>query len=417
MSAPVIRDGAVSIAGGRIVAVGRWKDLAGQRRSRTVDLGEVALLPGLINAHCHLDYTLMAGQLPPPKTFPDWLKAITETKAGWTRSDYLRSWRHGAGMLVRTGTTTVADVEAVPSLLPQAWRSTPLRVISLLEMIGIKKERLPRVVLQEALDKAASLGRSQPRIGLSPHAPYSTVPELLRLSAIEARRRRWPICTHLAESAIEFEMFTEARGEMYDWLARSGRDMADCGHGSPVRHAERCGLLHDNLLAAHVNYLARSDAALLGKRSVSVVHCPRSHAYFRHGPFPLQRLLRAGVNLCLGTDSLASVYKTRRQAVELSMFDEMRALADREPTLSPARILALATINGARALGQGGRLGVLAPGAGADLIAVPLPEAGGSIPGRILERTTRVGASMIAGHWALAPGAAEPGTVEHLPRS
>ena len=197
--------------------------------------------------------------------------------------------------------------------------------------------------------------------GLSPHAPYSTVPELLRLSAQTARRRNWRLTTHVAESALEFEMFARGRGEMFDWLQRSGRDMSDCGLGSPVQHLERCGALSERLLAAHANYLGEAGcrAAGAGARCMSsIVRAAISISTTIR--FPLRRLARAGVNVCLGTDSLASVYKPRRQSVELSLFEEMRALAKNEPSLSARKIVRMATLNGARALGMDGRIGELA---------------------------------------------------------
>jgi cytosine/adenosine deaminase-related metal-dependent hydrolase len=403
ISRPPIENGGVLISKGRIVAVGRWRDLLGKGSSQPLDLGEVALLPGLVNAHCHLDYTLMAGQFAPPKAFTDWLKLITETKSGWDYSDFAESWLAGAQMLLRSGTTFVADIEAVPQLLPEVWHVAPLRVLSFLEMIGITGRRPPEVVLSEAVQKLAGLRHSRCQAGLSPHAPYSTVPELLRLTARAARRRRWLLCIHLAESAFEFDMFAHRRGPMFEWLQRSGRDMSDCGRGSPVRHLDNCGLLGPNLLAAHVNHLDQGDAALLARRGVSVVHCPRSHSYFRHAPFPLRRLLAAGVNICLGTDSLASVYKTRRQTVELDMFEEMRALADREPSLSGRHILAMATTRGARALRLEGKIGELAGGAYADVIALPLAGRLSKPYEAVLEHRGPVSASMIAGQWALAP--------------
>ena len=104
---PPIEDGAVRISGNRIQAVGRWRDFACRGSRQVHDLGEVLLLPGLVNAHCHLDYTDMAGLLPPQKSFTDWIKLITSTKAEWECSDYRESWLHGAAMLLRTGTTTV----------------------------------------------------------------------------------------------------------------------------------------------------------------------------------------------------------------------------------------------------------------------------------------------------------------------
>ena len=370
---------------------------------QTVDLGEAVLMPGLVNAHCHLDYTDMAGQFPPPKVFSDWLKLITETKAGWSYSDYAQSWLNGARMLLRTGTTSVADIEAVPELLPEVWQGTPLRVFSFLEMIGIKGHRQPQAVLQEAVGRINALKGFRGRPGLSPHAPYSTVPELLRLSAEIARRRQWRLTTHVAESAMEFEMFARGRGEMFDWLRRSGREMSDCGRGSPVQHLERCGVLSESLLAAHANYLAKQDAALLVKRKVHVVHCPRCHSYFHHEPFPLRRLARAGVNVCLGTDSLASVYKPRRQSVELSLFEEMRALSRNERSLSARKIVRMATLNGARALGMGGQVGELTEASLADLVALPFTGRMAHIYDAVLHHQGDVAASMIDGQWAIAP--------------
>jgi len=363
-------------------------------------------MPGLVNAHCHLDYTDMAGQFQPPKVFSDWLKLITETKAGWTYSDYAASWLKGARMLVRTGTTSVADIEAVPELLPEVWGGTPLRVFSFLEMIAIQGHRQPHAIVQEAVGRIDALKGFRGRAGLSPHAPYSTVPELFRLSAQTARRRNLRLTTHLAESALELEMFARGRGAMFDWLQRSGRDMSDCGLGSPVEHLERFNGLSERLLAAHANYLGKQDVALLAKRKVHVVHCPRCHFYFHHDPFPLRRLVRAGVNVCLGTDSLASVYGARRQSVELSLFEEMRTLAKNEPSLSAKKIVRMATLNGARALGQGGQIGELSEVSFADLVALPFAGKIADIYDGILHHQGDVAASMIDGRWTIAPAQA-----------
>src|SRR6266481_1800052 len=132
ISRPPITDGAVLISGDRIAAVGRWRDLSAKFYGKVLDLGEVALLPGLVNAHCHLDYTNMAGQFPPPKLFTDWIKLITTTKAGWGYSEFAESWLAGSKMLARTGTTSVGDIESLPELLPEVWQATPLRVFSFL---------------------------------------------------------------------------------------------------------------------------------------------------------------------------------------------------------------------------------------------------------------------------------------------
>ena len=166
-------------------------------------------------------------------------------------------------------------------------------------------------------------------------------------------------------------MFMHARGDLFEWLSRNERNMDDCGLGSPVQHAHRAGLLGKNFLAVHVNYLAPGDAALLGKSKSTVVHCPRSHAYFAHSAFPYAELKAAKVNICLGTDSLISVRKKPRQDVELNMFAEMKAFLAANPKIAPEEIVEMATVNGARALAMAGQVGELSKGAFADLITIP----------------------------------------------
>src|SRR5262249_39512637 len=147
-----------------------------------------------------------------------------------------------------------------------------------------------------AVQRWSALPDSHLRAGLSPHAPYSTTAALLQRAAQVARERRWPLTTHVAESEQEFQLFMYRQGPTAEWL-KGQRVLSDCGNCSPVQYLERCGYLSPYLLAAHVNHLWRDDAALLGKRGVSVAHCPRSHAYFRHLMFPLEELVRARVNL------------------------------------------------------------------------------------------------------------------------
>ena len=407
VTAPPIEDGAVLVSGGKILNVMPWKHFT-HHASRithheTVDLGDVILLPGLVNAHCHLDYTDMAGELPPPKTFTDWIAAITAHKTGWNYSDYAQSWLHGAQQLLQTGTTTVADIEAMPDLLPEVWDATPLRIFSFLEMTGIKSRRAPKEVLREAVEKISSLKHPRHRAMLSPHAPYSTLPELLQLTAKTIRKRHWRACVHVAESVQEFEMFQHARGEMHAWLARNQRDNSDCGLGSPVAHLARQKLLGENVLAIHVNCVARGDATLLGKNKTHVVHCPRSHDYFQHPKFERERLAAAGVNLCLGTDSLATTRKSGKVKPELDMFAEMRALAAADKNISPETILQMATVNGARALGLAGKIGGLAKNSFADLIAIPYAGKFSCANEAVLAHAGNVAASMIEGRWAIPP--------------
>ncbi|MGZ5544881.1 MAG: amidohydrolase family protein, partial [Limisphaerales bacterium] len=162
VSLPPIENGAICIRDGLIEDVGSWADLARRWAGWHVDdLGEVALMPGLINAHCHLDYTGMAGMIPPPSSsanFPDWIKSILSLKAHWSYTEYAASWLKGAKQLLDSGCTTVFDIEAVPELLPEAWGSTPLRVVSFLEMTGVRSGHLPERILQETTQQRERIG-------------------------------------------------------------------------------------------------------------------------------------------------------------------------------------------------------------------------------------------------------------------
>lgn len=428
VSGPPIENGAVAINGNRITWVGGWGEAPAETTSAIIDLGETIILPGLINAHCHLDYTNLAGKIPAPRSFADWIKSLVALKATWNLDDYAHSWKTGAEMLLRTGATTVADIEAVPSLIPEAWGKTPLRVISFREIIHLKAEGAVATV-DQAVDKWASVATDlvgkasdkspfapSERIGLSPHAPYTTTRNVLETSANAARARGWPLTTHVAESREEFDMFSQATGALYDWL-RPQRDMSDCGGTTPVQHLREIGYLGPDLLAVHVNYLGRDDAAALGTASAHVVHCPRSHAYFGHSAFPFDALNQSRVNICLGTDSLVTVRgaggpqaedSARSAAVKpagarLDLFAEMRAFSRRFPNVPPIEIIRMTTANAARALGKEGAIGALCPAALADLVAVPYRGALVDAPAALVDNEHGILASMIDGRWALAP--------------
>jgi len=394
---PGIADGAVVICGGRIAAAGAWADLKGHGGESAVDLGAVALFPGLINAHCHMDYTGMSG-LPAPRQFSDWIKGLLALKAHAGYTEYAEAWLRGAAMLARTGTTTVADIEAVPELLPEVWTGTPLRVASFIELTGVKSRREPAEILGEAAAKIDGLPAARGLAGLSPHALYSTTAPLLAETARLARQRNWRVTMHVAESAEEFEMFARGRGAMFDWL-KGQREMSDCGLGTPLAQVERCGLLGENFLAVHANYLSAEDVQALGRSGASVAHCPRSHAYFQHERFAYEELAAAGVNVCLGTDSLASVSGGLGPKPVLSLFAEMGQFAAAHPGVAPEMIVEMATRNGARALGWEGRAGELSPGSRADLAAIAFGGPTAECAAAIVHHAGEAVVCMIDGQW------------------
>jgi cytosine/adenosine deaminase-related metal-dependent hydrolase len=405
MTAPSVEDGAVLISRDRITAVGPYRELAGVATGPVMDLGDAVLLPGLVNAHCHLDYTRLAGHLAPPRRFTDWLQGVLGLKAGWSFSEFADSWLAGAGELLRSGCTAVMDYEAVPELLPDAWHGTPLRVLSAMEITGIRSGRQPEDIIEEVLGRFERLQPlpSGKALALAPHAPYSTRPELLKRSALAAQERGMRISCHVAESADEFEMFMAAGGPMFQWL-KGQRDMSDCGKGSPLKHVAGLGLLSPRTQLVHVNHLAEGDLEILAKSGAGVVHCPRSHDYFGHVPFEYEQMVAAGVPVCLGTDSLLSVRRSGRGGIpRLSLFEEMRSFHRTHPSVSPTELLRMVTVLGAAQMGWGGEIGELRTGCLADLAVVPYRGSAAEAEAGVVHHTGDVAGVMIGGKWILLP--------------
>lgn len=393
LSQPPIEDGFVRVSENRIAAVGNWADAPDEPVN---DLGEVILLPGLVNAHCHLDYTDFVGAIPPPKSFTDWIDAIVDLKADVDDAAHATSWRHGADQCLRYGTTTLGNIESRPDQLPHLWTTTPLRFVSFLELILFKPGSN---ALQAVKDAEGWLEENLPprgHTGLSPHAPYTTNADLLRACGRTGR----PMAIHLAESADEHEMFCHGRGRMINRFAESGRDNSDCGFNSPVAHAAAHGVLRENALAIHANYLVETDVEQLARSLTSVVHCPRSHEYFGHEPFGEAALSAKGINLCLGTDSLAT---TREADAELSLFDEMRHHAGSFPSLSAETVLCRTTLNAAAALGMRGEVGEIREEAFADLITIPFTGKCVEAVEAVVWHEGLVPSVMVDGQWEVPP--------------
>ena len=373
MDGAPIENGAVAVSGDRIVDVGKFPEVSASHSAQEIiDLGEQVLLPGLINAHCHLDYTCLRGRIPQQKSFTDWIRAINREKSKLSPQDYISSINEGFTEAKRFGTTTIANLTAFPELIQQLPHA-PIRTWWLAELIDVRSpDRANQLV-----DSAVELLKSEQNYGLAPHALF-TASKNLYLRCEEATEGNL-LTTHLAESREEMEMFRDASGPLYEFLESIGRDMGDCGHGTPLECFLRVrdssirrslGTQNESdWLVAHLNELIESDFELLKKMKTKfhVVHSPRSHAYFDHRRFPFKRFDAIGFNICLGTDSLAS-------NESLSLFAEMCAFQRNESAISPKEILEMVTVNSASALGQKNALGRIRPGFRADLIAIPCTE-------------------------------------------
>ena len=371
MDGPPIENGAVVISGDRVLDVGKFPEVSGRHAGEEiVDLGEQALLPGLINAHCHLDYTCLRGKIPPQKSFANWIRAINAEKAKLSEQDYLASIADGFAEAKRFGTTTIANLTAFPELIPQV--NPPIRTWWFAELIDVRDPNRTSDLVELAIDAMKRARDSGGGIGLAPHALFTASANLYRRSEEIAQCENILLTTHLAEAREEMSMFHDASGPLFEFLKSIGRDMSDCGHETPfawfakIAGARAGRELPTEWIVAHLNELTARDFELLEKSKLKfhVVHSPRSHDYFGHSPFLFERLRALGFNICLGTDSLAS-------NKDLSLFAETRALQRSEPAFSPKEVLEMVTVNAALALGKPQLLGRIHANCLADLIAIP----------------------------------------------
>jgi cytosine/adenosine deaminase-related metal-dependent hydrolase len=361
MTGSPLTPGMVRVEGNRITEVGQQLELkAGEE---LVVLDDHVLSPGLINAHCHLDYTGFRGAIFQKKSFTEWIRAINAIKTGFGPDDYLAAIAEGFSLLKDSGCTTVFNIEAFPELFLRMPRP-PLRTWWFMELIDVRTRLGSDEMLAGALAFFGEHADWPGGFGLSPHAPYTASIELYRLARKCGEELKMPWTTHLAESVEEQEMFLHADGTLYDFMKEIGRDMSDCGHGSAFSHLMDHGLLTPGCLLVHLNYLQEYDWPELHRQRYHVVYCPKCHDYFGHARFPLERLADAGTNICLGTDSLAS-------NDTLDLRAEIRHAQKIYPEFGARAWLEMVTVNPGIAIGLEGELGVIQPGALADMMAVP----------------------------------------------
>ncbi|MEI6715332.1 MAG: amidohydrolase family protein [Verrucomicrobiota bacterium] len=365
-SEPIL-NGAVRVNGNTIESVGSAQALKAHAGEQVIDFGNHILLPGLINAHCHLDYTSLKNAISAPKGFTEWVKRLNSIKRQLSSDDILRSIAKGFTEARRFGTTTICSMVAFPELMGQL-PPPPIRTWWFYEMIDIRHRVTSEEVVNGALSFFGEQNTALTSFGLNPHAPYTASLLLYRLARACANNTEMLLTTHVSESAEESEMFQRGSGALYDFLAELERPMHDCGLDTPFGWLWRNGAIGPDWILAHLNELEASDFTLLGaltpEQLPHIVHCPGSHAYFGHRPFPYTKLAGMGVNICVGTDSLASTES-------LSLLGEIRRLGVNHTNLAPEDLLHTITLNPARALRKEGQLGCIRPGALADLIALP----------------------------------------------
>jgi 5-methylthioadenosine/S-adenosylhomocysteine deaminase len=351
-----IRDGAVAIEGGRIVAVGTAAELGAGTRHEGC-----AILPGFVNAHSHLEYAVYAG-FGDGLSFGPWLLLHIERKARLASEDMDDVARLGAAECLASGVTTVADASFCGAAAT-ACTELGLRATIYLEVFG-RGSAMLQGRFAATRERIADVLSERVRLGVSPHAPYSCSADLYA-ACLELGL---PVATHLSESADEDEWLRFGTGP---WS-----ELADLYPPPPgtsgIRLLAERGLLVPSIVAAHCVTVDEEEIELLAAANVAVAHCPRSNAYLGCGIAPLAELRDAGLRVGLGTDSPAST-------PSFNVFDELRAAVlaararERRPeALTATDALELATLGSARALGLETEIGSLAPGKRADLTIVSL---------------------------------------------
>jgi aminodeoxyfutalosine deaminase len=368
MVGPVIADGAILIGDGRILDVGSRGNLRSRYSDAEVrDFGDAVVLPGLVNAHTHLELSDCQCGPPPAGGFATWLVGMlrrTRISPEEMERAVTRAIGIGVEQCLRFGVTTVGDISRQCHLTRTLLRESALRVVSFGEVQAMAQRR---GLLEERLAIAAdeSLAAERLKIGITPHAPYSVEPDGYRRCLETAKARRLPLATHLAETRDEEAFLALHSGplrELWDqWLTWD--DYVPKFTGGPIRLARELGLLDYPTLLAHVNYCDDEELSTLAAGKASVVYCPRTHQFFGHPPHRWREMLDRGINVAVGTDSCAS-------SPDLNLVDDLRLLHRLYPDQPVSRLWEMATVGAARAVGLSDA-GVIRSGVPADLVAFP----------------------------------------------
>ena len=355
---PPIPGGVVEIDRGVIASVGEYDGRAAE------DLGSVAILPGLVNAHTHLELSWMRGRIAAGTSMPAWAASLMALRRTISHEP-VEPIAAAIAEARASGTCLVGDVTNTFATYGPL-RDRAMSAALFRELLGFSVPD-PDAAVAAALQHIAGLTPvAWLRPALAPHAPYSVSPALLR--AIAKASAGKPLSIHLGESAQEIEFLQSGTGEWRALLENlgvwnPGWAPPACG---PVEYLDRQGMIDDRLLAVHGVQFTDADLARLAAARATVVACPRSNRWTGAGVPPIERFYASGVRVAIGTDSLASVE-------DLNLLKEMADVRRLAPSVPARRILESATRAGAEALGFGDELGSIRPGRRAELLAVRLP--------------------------------------------
>ncbi len=371
ISEPPIRDGWLAVDRGRVVALGAAGKRVLSDGAQVVNLGDVAVLPGLVNAHTHLELSYLRDEVPPASQFVTWIRGVMQARRNRPdpgSREILDAVDAALEEAVACGTAIVGDISNTLVTFGPLTRSS-LAAVVFYELIRFNTPDPAGVVAKAIADLEALVPTERVRASLAAHAPYSVAPLVLRAIRQAVDRQPFAPCSiHLSESAEEIEFIRTGRGPWRALLEELGSwDPAWVPPGgTPVQFLDDSGFLDARVLAVHGVQMTTADLDRLVARGTTLVTCPRSNGHTGAGAPPLEDFYNYGVKVAVGTDSLAS-------APDLNVFAELATMRALAPTVSAGALLDSATRQGARALGFDADYGTIEPGKSGRLVAVSLP--------------------------------------------
>lgn len=349
----VIENGCVEVENGLIKDVYRafpGKNTMGKNRGQhTIDHGPGVLMPCLVNAHLHLELSALKNALSFDKGFAAWVQQLLGKREAAGTAVLVSAAQKAAKQLVDEGVGYIGEISTL-GITRAIVQSLNLSGVWFQEFLG--SDRPDTIIEKTRLGKTNSLSFS-----LAGHAPHTTDPLLLQAAKNETIVRNLPFSIHLAESDAESKFISGQKGEWTDFLMSRGIDTSawPIGSKSPVQYLADLGVLDSSTLAVHLLNIESRDLDILVETQTQICLCPRSNLNLHNRLPDISRMLEKNLAPALGSDSLAS-------CDSLSIFDEMAFIRQKYPSIDPAQVLSMATLNGARALGLLHRAGTLDKG-------------------------------------------------------
>lgn len=379
ISSPPIENGAIAVDGSQISDVGTRVALANRFPDANVrHFPEAAVLPGFINAHCHLELTAMRGFLEAEEAhFFSWLRKLTLARLErLTKDDLYVSAAWGACEALRAGITSVADASDAAYESMRALDAAGLRAIVFQESFG-PDPKLAGHNFEKLKDQVSGLAELETLLvkrGVSPHAPYTVCGPQLELISEFALAEKLPLMMHAAESLAEEMFLRNGRGPFAEGLASRGIAWS-APELSTIQYLARLGVLQTHPLLAHCVRVDGADIETIRETGARIAHCPKSNAKLGHGRAPFSAFLDRGIAVGIGSDSVASnntcdILEEARFATFAARTESPRDRGER--VLNANDALHAATLGGARALGLESQIGELKEGLQADLTVVSL---------------------------------------------